>query len=169
MKTGYVNFDYNIVSDPNVTSYPLPNHLGPKINSLIEDSTRLVKARVNDVKTPLKSVYEALVLAKVLHPEKTKMIKGEEHNGIVCNQYCQYHVSLAMHVIQDCAKFQKKVQDLIDRKEIEFSSMGEHSVNVIIGTTYLGNPSPNGPRPITIFHDNLPAEDETYEAPKPVW
>ena len=57
---------------------------------------------------------------------------------------------------------------MIDRKEIEFSSMGEHSVNVIIGTTYLGNPSPNRPRPITIFHDNLPVKDETFEAPKPV-
>ena len=57
---------------------------------------------------------------------------------------------------------------MIDRKEIEFSSKGEHSINVITSTTYLGDPSPNGPRPITIFHDNLPAKDETSEAPKPI-
>ena len=72
------------------------------------------------------------------------------------------------HTIQDCLEFQRRVQDLIDEKEIEFSSKGEHFINVITNTTYSGNPSPNGLRPITIFHDNSHVKVETSEAPKPV-
>ena len=60
------------------------------------------------------------------------------------------------------------VQDLIDRKEIEFLSRGEYSINVITGTTYSRNPSLSGPRPITIFHDNLSVKEEIYETPKVV-
>ena len=72
MKAAYVSFDYNTVDGPNVTSNPLPNHPGPKINALTEDSTRLLKTRVNDVKAPMKNVYKVLVLAKVLYQEKWK-------------------------------------------------------------------------------------------------
>ena len=64
--------------------------------------------------------------------------------------------------------FRKMVQDLMDRKEIEFLNKREQSINVITSTTYLGDPSPNGRRPITIFHDNLPVKEETSEALKPV-
>ena len=78
MKAGYVSFDYNATSGPNVTSNHLPNHPGPKINALTEDSTGSVKTRVSNVKTPMKNVYEALVLAKILYSEETKMIQEEE-------------------------------------------------------------------------------------------
>ena len=114
MKAGYVSFDYNAISGPNVTSNPQPNHLGPKINALIEDSNGSVKTRVSIVKTPMKSVYKVLVLAKILHLEGAKMIKGKEQNEIICNQYCQYHAKQAGHTIQGCAEFRKMVQDLID-------------------------------------------------------
>ena len=77
MKVGYVNFDYNEIGGPNVTINPLSNHLGPKINALTEDSIKLVKTQVNNVKTPMKSVYKALVLAKILQPEEEKMMKKE--------------------------------------------------------------------------------------------
>ena len=60
------------------------------------------------------------------------------------------------------------MQDLIDRKEIEFSKPKEQSINVITGTTYSKTPSPNRPKPITIFHDNKPAEDKIPKAPKPI-
>ena len=60
------------------------------------------------------------------------------------------------------------MQDLINEKEIEFSTNGEHSIDVIIGTTYSENLSSSGPRPITICHDNLPVKVEVSEALKPV-
>ena len=56
----------------------------------------------------------------------------------------------------------------MDGKQIEFSSKGEHSINVITSTTYSRNPLLNGLRPITIFHDNLPMKDEIFKASKPV-
>ena len=122
MKADYVSFDYNVMGGLNITSNPLPNHPRPKINALIEDSTRSVKTRVSNVKMPMKNVYKALILAKILHPKETKMIKGEGQSETICYQYCQYHANLVGHVLQDCAEFQKKVQDLIHKKEIEFSS-----------------------------------------------
>ena len=36
---GYVSFDYDKASGPNVTSNPLPNHSGPKINVILESLT----------------------------------------------------------------------------------------------------------------------------------
>ena len=60
------------------TSNPLPNHPRPKINALIEDSVGSLKTKVSDVETPIKDVYKALILAKILHLEETEMIRKEE-------------------------------------------------------------------------------------------
>ena len=60
------------------------------------------------------------------------------------------------------------VQDLMDRKEIEFSNLEDSSVNVITGTMYSGTPSSTGPRLITIFHDNEAAIVEVPRVPTPV-
>ena len=70
MKAGYVSFNYNASGVSNITNNPLPNHPGPKINALTEDSTGSLKIRVSDVKKPMENVYKALVLAKILHPRK---------------------------------------------------------------------------------------------------
>ena len=78
MKAGYVSFDYNTAGGLNVTSNSLPNHPGPKINALTEDSTGSVKTRVNNVKMPMKNIYEALVQAKVLYSGKTDVIRGKK-------------------------------------------------------------------------------------------
>ena len=127
MKAGYISFDYNTSGGPNITNNPLPNHPGAKINALMEDSIGFVKTKVSDVKM---TIYRALIQAKVLYPRETKMIKGEENqNGAIGHQYCQYHANWVGHVIQGCAKFQKVVQDLINEKEIEFSTNGEHSIS----------------------------------------
>ena len=56
----------------------------------------------------------------------------------------------------------------MDRKEIEFSSSKDSSINVIIGTTYSGTPSSTGPRPITIFHDNEVARTGLPEVSIPI-
>ena len=134
IKAGYVNFDYNALEGPNITNNPLPNHPEPKINALTEDSTVSVKTKVSNVKTPLENVYKTLIQAKILHPRETEMIKGEkDQNGARGHQYCQYHADWAEHTIQGCAEFQKMVQDLINEKEIEFSTNGEHSIDVITG------------------------------------
>ena len=77
MNAVYVSFDYNTAGHLNVTSNPLPNHPGPKINVLTEDSTETVKTRVSNVKTPMENVHKALIQAKVLYPEEIEMIKGE--------------------------------------------------------------------------------------------
>ena len=74
MRAGYINFDYNTSRGPNIINNPLPNHLRPKINVLMEDSTRYMKTRVNDVKMSMADIYRALIQAKVFQPRETKMI-----------------------------------------------------------------------------------------------
>ena len=60
------------------------------------------------------------------------------------------------------------VQDLMDKKKIEFSNSIDPSINVIMGTTYLGTSSSTDLRLITIFHDNEEARNEIPKVPKPI-
>ena len=71
----------------------------------MEDSIGLVKPRVSDIKTPMKSVYKALVLARISYSEEMEMIKGKDQNRTICNQYCQYHADMVGHTIQDYSEF----------------------------------------------------------------
>ena len=56
----------------------------------------------------------------------------------------------------------------MDRKEIEFLKSNDLSIDVIIGTTYLGTLSSAGPKPITIIHDNEAARDGMPKVSTPV-
>ena len=69
MKARYVSFDYNEIGDPIVTSNPLPNHPRPKINALVEDLVERVETYINDVKTLMRVIHEALVQAKFFQPK----------------------------------------------------------------------------------------------------
>ena len=71
-------------------------------------------------------------------------------------------------MIQECTEFRDTVQNLMDRKEIEFSESNDPSIDVIIGTTYSETHSSAGPRLITIFHDNEATRDEMLKAPIPI-
>ena len=63
---GYVSFDYDKVGGPNVTSNPLPNHFGPKINVVLENSTEGRKTCIKDIITPIGVIHEKLTKAEVL-------------------------------------------------------------------------------------------------------
>ena len=63
-------------------------------------------------------------------------------------------------MIQECTEFRDIVQNLMDKKEIEFSESNDPSINVITGTTYSRTPLSIDPRPIIIFHDNKAARVE---------
>ena len=71
-------------------------------------------------------------------------------------------------MIEECSEFRKVVQNLMEKKEIEFSESIDPSINVIAGTTYLGTPSSTGLRPIIIFHDNEATKIELLKVPIPV-
>ena len=82
--------------------------------------------------------------------------------------YCQYHVEVRGHDIQECTEFRDLVQNLMDRKKMEFSESNGPSINVITGTTYSGSPSSTDPRPITIFHDNEAVRAEIPKVSAPM-
>ena len=47
---------------------PLPNHDGPKINAIVEDSTSRVKTKVDEVKAIIEEIHGALI--KIVIPKK---------------------------------------------------------------------------------------------------
>ncbi|XWS34981.1 hypothetical protein CRYUN_Cryun21dG0084600 [Craigia yunnanensis] len=49
IKAGWLDFNKN--SGPNVTAYPLPNHIGPIINVVIKEPRRKIKVKVTKVKS----------------------------------------------------------------------------------------------------------------------
>ena len=161
---GYDSFDYDKAGDPNVTSNPLPNHSRPRINVVLESPTKKRKSSIRDVMTPMGIVYKELIQAKFLQSRKKEAIEEESLN----KGYCQYHTEVQRHVIQECIEFRDTVQNLMDRKEIEFSKSIDPSICVITCTMYSRTPLSTGLRPIMIFHDNEVAKDEMPKVSTPV-
>ena len=158
---GYVNFGYNKDGVPNIISNPLPNHSGPKVNAISMSFKKERKAYVRNIITPLRVIYEKLAQVRFFQPGRGEAIQDQD----LRRYYCQYHAEVRGHSIQECGEFQEIIQDLIDRKEIEFFDLEDSSVNVIMGTMYSEAPSSIGPRPIIIFHNNEAAKMEVPKVP----
>ena len=71
---GYVSFGFDKVGGPNIISNPLPNHLGPKINAILESFMERRKTYVQDVITPMGLIHEKLVEAGFLQPRRGEAI-----------------------------------------------------------------------------------------------
>ena len=99
---------------PNVNKNPLPNHGGPKINVVENDQDLQVKRDVKDVCMPMRLMYEALVKAGRLKDVQGK--EEEEMDQEKC--YCRYHGKTADHSIQECPKFLKMIQEMMNGGEI---------------------------------------------------
>ena len=72
---GYVSFGFDKVGGPNVISNPLPNHLGPKINAILESFLGGKKTYIKDVITFTRIIHEKLVQAGFLQPKRGKAVK----------------------------------------------------------------------------------------------
>ena len=85
IRAGTVAFDEDVDS-PNVTTNPLPNHMGPKINAICEKEGFVVQKDVQRVITPMIDMFKALTLAKIIPVRKKeeKMKELEEENGCFC-------------------------------------------------------------------------------------
>ena len=63
---GYVNFNFDKAGGRNVISNLLYNHSRPKINTVLENSTRKRKTCIRDVATPMGIIYRELVQTEFL-------------------------------------------------------------------------------------------------------
>ena len=75
---GLVNFGYNKNGVSNIINNLLPNHSGPKINGILENSTDERRIYVQNVITPMRVIFEKLVQARFLQPRKGEAIQEEE-------------------------------------------------------------------------------------------
>ena len=48
IKVGWLDFNRN--NRPNVMANPLPNHVEPNVNAIVEESSMKIKTRVDEVK-----------------------------------------------------------------------------------------------------------------------
>ena len=161
---GYVSFSFDKAGGPNVTSNPLPNHSRPWINAILENLMEERKGSIRDVITPMEVIYDELVQARFLQFRKGETVREENLD----KGYCQYHAKAQGHVIQKYPEFRNIVQNLMDKKDIEFIESIDLSINVITSTTYSKTLSSTGLMPITIFHDNETARDKLPKVSIPV-
>ena len=63
--------DFNRNNRPSLTANPLPNHVGPIVNVIMEDSGMKIKTRVNEIKLSMDEVYQVMVMMGVIPKKKT--------------------------------------------------------------------------------------------------
>ena len=64
IKVGWLDFNRN--NGPYVTKNPLPNHVGPNINAIMEESSMRIKTRVDEVKSSMDEVYKVMVRMRAI-------------------------------------------------------------------------------------------------------
>ena len=87
---GYVNFGYDKADGLNVTSNPLPNHSGPKINVVLENLTRERKTCIRNVATLMGIIYRKLAQAGFFQSREEEVVKEKR----LSEGYCQYHAEV---------------------------------------------------------------------------
>ena len=107
----------------------LPNHAEPKVNAITKEKSQKIKTNVEEVKTPIKVIYEVLVKAGFLELGKKEQDKRE-----MLGHFYEYHTTAMGHTIQYCKEFRGVVQTMIDQGKIEFYE--EKKVNMASGNPY---------------------------------
>ena len=146
---------------PSVMGNPLPNHTGPIVNAIMEDSGIKVKTKMDEIKSSMDEVYYVMVKMRVI-PKKEISFKENEVR-------CFCHMSSANHTIRKCEDFKNLLQAMMDREEIEFfEEMIEESVNVITDAKFVGKSSFKRLKPLTIFFedDSIPIANTTMHHTK---
>ena len=107
----------------------------------VENSQDLqVKRDVKDVRMPMRLVYEALIKVGRLKDVQGK--EEEEMDQEKC--YYRYHGKMADHSIQECPKFLKTIQEMMNEGEIEFcGKLQEQNVSVLLKEV---------PKPLIVFY-----------------
>ena len=102
-----------------------------------------LKRDVKDVCMPMRMVYEGLVKADRLKDSQGK--EEEEMDQEKC--YCRYHGKTTDHSIQECPKFLKMIQEMINGGEIKFyEKMQEQNMSVLLKEV---------PKPLTVFYRGI--------------
>ena len=71
IKTRWLDFNKN--NGPNVMTNALPNHVGPNVNTIMDELGTRTKTKVEEVKSSMDKVYKALIEMRVI--PKMKILK----------------------------------------------------------------------------------------------
>ena len=64
IKAGWL--DFNKSNESNVMENPLPNHVGPNVNTIMEELGTQIKIKVDEVKSLMDEVYKASIKVGVI-------------------------------------------------------------------------------------------------------
>ena len=95
--------DFNRNNRPSVTANLLPNHIGPTINAIMEDSGVKIKTKVDEIESSMDKVYKVMVNIRAI-PEK------KDFDGKCC--FCR-EASID-HIIGKCGEFKNLLQMMIN-------------------------------------------------------
>ena len=97
---------------------PLPNHIEPNVNDIMEESGMKIKTKVDEIKSSMDEVY--MVMVRIEAIPKMKASEGK------C---CYYWEACLNHNIGECERFKELLQSMIDRREVEFSKKDSGRIN----------------------------------------
>ncbi|XP_027343037.1 uncharacterized protein LOC113855605 [Abrus precatorius] len=128
---GWISFEEK---NPNIGSNPLPGHQGPSINLINEGREQFLRRKVEEVKTPLKSIFREMCKFGLLERS------SERGNG------CEFHPNAA-HTLEECIDFTHTLQDLMDKQLIQIGcSKIDQEVLAVDELTS------NSPKPLVIHY-----------------
>ncbi|KAA3481378.1 hypothetical protein EPI10_021749 [Gossypium australe] len=110
IKMGIVKFDDP--SGPNVAANSLLSHSDKLVNAIIENGGKRTKMDITEIKTPLRWVWKKMVKGGLIKQDLEERLERMRN-------YCEFHAKEG-HEIQECIEFRTLVQNLMDKKELEF-------------------------------------------------
>ncbi|MCQ7416361.1 hypothetical protein NP118_23425, partial [Salmonella enterica] len=109
IKAGWLNFKKE--EGPNVDNNPLPNH---QVNAIDQCQDIIKKADVTEIKTPKEKLFEILLVNGYVSIEYAhKDLVQEEFDD---NLTCLFHAGAKGHSLEQCHRFHKRIQELVDSK-----------------------------------------------------
>ena len=124
------------------------------INAIENSEEIQVKRSIKDVCMPMRLVHEVLVKAGRLGGCLRKEDEAKDQE----KYFCQYHMSVTGHVIQECPDFLKLIQEMMNEGELEFcGKMEEQNVSVLL--------KEEAPKPLIIYY-RRGGQQATKEAPR---
>ena len=106
----------------------MSDHQRFKINAVESDPEFLIEKDVKAVRMSMETVYEALLMARMLEEEQKKKEEKEDQE----EEHCLYHKKSMCHSIQDCQDFLELVQEMMNKGVMEFcKEIKKQAVNEI--------------------------------------
>ena len=96
-----------------MTVNSLPNHAGPIINAVMEESGMRIKIRVDEVKSSMDEMYKVMVMVMVMVMVRVR-VRAIPEMKVFERSCCYCREASLNHTIGECEKFKFLLQRMMD-------------------------------------------------------